>query len=160
MICQQFFAWAGIFLLSPIFMPEQRDNIEETVLSKSVPIKAAYLIRFVETLTVLLLFTAGFIFILCLFGSEIEFNRYFIHTLATALFLGSLGFAGTRFTGNIGVGYTIAFGFYIIQMFLPEKIIERFTYIYIFTLQSEAYDTIPIYILSLGFIIIPFLKRN
>jgi len=159
MICQQFFAWAGIFLLSPVFMPEQKDNIEETILSKTVPVKAAYLIRLVQALVALLLFTAGFIFILSFLVSEIEFKRYFIHTFATALLLGSLSFAGTRFTGNIGIGYIIAFGFYIIQMFLPDGILERAEYIYIFTIRNETYSIVPIYISALCCIIIPFGKR-
>jgi len=159
-ICQEFFAWTGIFLLSPVFMPEQRDNIEESILSKAVPIKAIYLIRLAEALTALVLFAAGVVWILLLLGAEIEFKRYFIHTFATALLLGSLGFAGTRFSGNIGVGYIIAFGFYIIQMFLPDEIIEKAHYIFIFTLRSETYSSIPIFIFSIVFIGVSFLKKH
>ena len=159
-ICQQFFAWSGIFLLSPVFMPEQKDNIEETVLSKAVPVKAVYLIRLAEALLTLVLFTAGFLGLLLLFGSEIEFTRYFFHTLGTALLLGSLGFAGTRFAGNIGVGYLIAFGFYVVQMFLPVDRIANAEYFFIFTLLIETNNILLIYICALFLIIVPFFKRH
>jgi hypothetical protein len=159
-ICQQFFSWAGIFLLSPVFMPEQNDNIEETVVSKAMPIKAVYLIRLVQALFALVLFTAGFIFLLFIFGSEIEFARYFIHTFAVAFLLGSLGFAGTRFAGNISVGYLIAFGFYIVQMFLPVDRIESAEYFFIFTLIRETRSIIPMYICAFILVLIPFVKKH
>lgn len=159
-MCQQFFAWSGIFLLSPVFMPEQRNNIEETVLSKSVPVKTVYLIRLAEALITLLLFTAGFVSLLHLLGSEINFTRYFVHTFAVAFLLGSLSFAGTRFTGNIGAGYLITFGFYVLQMFLPVDRIETAKYFCIFTLIIENSNIIPMYICSVILIAVPFIKRH
>jgi len=159
-ICQQFFAWAGIFLLTPVFIAEQKDNIEETVLSKPFPVKTVYFIRFLEALAALVLFTTGFVLALSLMNGEISFTRYFAHTLAAALLLGSLGFMGTRFSGNIGVGYITAFGVYIMQMFLPDGIIEKAPHIYIFTLQNETYGIFPIYLFSLIFIAASFLKKR
>jgi hypothetical protein len=160
LICQQFFVWSGIFLLSPVFMPEQKDNIEETVLSKAMPVKAIYIIRLTEALLTLILFTAGFIGLLILFGNEIEFKHYFIHTLGVALLLGSLGLVGTRFTGNISVGYLIAFGFYVLQMFLPLDRIEIGEYIYIFTLIVETNNIIYIYLFAFILIAVPFIKKH
>jgi len=159
-ICQEYFTWVGIFLLAPVFMPEQRDNIKETILSKTMPTQTMYLIRLIQALAALVLFTAGLILSLSLLGGEIEFKRYFVHTFAIALLLGGLGFMGTRFSGNIGVGYIIAFGFYIIQMFLPDEIIEIVPYIYIFTLKNETSGIFLFYIYSFILIIIPFFKKH
>lgn len=155
-ICQKFFALTGILLLSPVFTPEQKDNTEETVLAKVIPQRFVYLIRLMGALAALALYTAGFIGLLILLGGEIEFSRYFIHTFATALILGSIGFAATKFSGNFGIGYMLAFGFYIVQAFIPVKIITE--HFYIFTLKSEAYSIIPLYVCAFVFIIIPFFK--
>lgn len=158
--CQQFFSWAGIFLLSPVFMPEKRDNIEETVLSKALPIKIVYIIRLAGALFALIIFTAVFIFLLSLLGNELEFGRYFVHTLATALFLGSLAFAGTRFSGNVGVGYLIAFGVYIMQMFIPSMQINKTENLYIFTLLGEVNNVVYIYMCAFILILVALSKKE
>ena len=154
-LCQRFFSISGIFLLSSIFAPEQRDNVEETLLTKAVPLRAVYVIRFVEALLALVLYTAVFIGLLVLLGGvELEFTRLFIHTLAPALLLGGLGMAGTRFGGNIGVGCMIAFGFLMIQHFFPIEITK---YFHIFTLEGE-YSVIMVYLCAFAFVLISFIK--
>ena len=153
-ICQKFFALTGILLLSPVFTPEQKDNTEETLLAKVIPLKIVYMIRLVSALATLALFTAGFLGLLVILGGDIEFTRYFTHTYATALFLGSLGFAAAKFTGNIGVSYIVAFGFYIVQAFFP---IEITRYFYLFTLRSDEYYIVPIYVCALILIVSPVL---
>ncbi|MDR0301741.1 MAG: hypothetical protein LBI04_05435, partial [Treponema sp.] len=120
---------------------------------KAFPLKIVYAIRLVLALATLVLFTAGFLGLLVMLGGEIEFTRYFTHTYATALFLGSLGFAAAKFTGNIGVSYIVAFGFYIIQAFFPIEITKHF---YLFTLRSEEYSVIPLYMCAVTLIAAPF----
>ena len=154
-LCQKFFALSGILLMSPIFAPEQKDNVKETLMAKVVPLRTVYFIRLAIALLALAIYLAGFIWLLILLGgSDIEFKRFFIHTLATALLLGGLGMAGTRFGGNIGVGYMIAFGFYMIQQFFPIELIRHF---YIFTLKGD-YNLITVYLGAALLIIAPLVK--
>jgi len=153
-LCQRLYSISGILLLSPIFATEHRVTVEETLLSKAIPLRVVQFIRLVEALITMALSTAGFIWFLMIFDGELEFKKFFMHSFATTLLLGGLGMACTRFSHNIGIGYMLAFGFYIVQQFFPYEVTR---YFYIFTLKRE-YGVLPVYVCAAFLIVISFLK--
>ena len=114
----------GIILLVPIFMPEQNQNIYDTVCSKKTNHEFVCLLRFICAVIMLILLISVLAFYMKCNGSKVTFRLY-INTCINGLFIGSLGFFASGISENHVVGYMISASYFIMNLFLRNKF-EKF----------------------------------
>lgn len=105
---------AGIFLFTPIFAPEQIENLHEVIISKSLKYKKIIYIRYLISLFILLSIIFSFMIIFNFFA--LDFKNTFLNTLIISIFLGNVGFFTTRYGKNIISGYMASFGIYLFDV--------------------------------------------
>ncbi len=118
---EMFLSLTGIVLLTPIFLPEQNENIRDLVRSKRIDHIAICFIRLVYSV----------IFLACIFGiftiimHYCESNvtiQHFTGGFASGIFLGALGFSFAGITGNSIIGYMVSMMYYICNFMLKEDL--------------------------------------
>lgn len=111
---EMFVSLTGIILLTPIFLPEQSDDISDVVRSKYTSHLTVWMIRVIYSLTALVILIFGFTLIMRICGSEVTIMNA-LGALFTAVFLGSLGLFSSGVSRNIAVGYMVPMLYYVVN---------------------------------------------
>ncbi len=111
----------GILLLTPLFIPESRNNVLETVLCRSVTPIRIVMIRLLMSAVCILVLIIGFMGAMRFGSCQFDFWKYFIGTAAAALFLGGIGFAVSSLT-TAATGYLAAVLCYLLNYFAGSRL--------------------------------------
>ena len=117
---EMFVSLIGIVLLTPVFQPEQNEEIDDLVSSKYCSTAKVHLIRTV--------YSAGIAAILiCIFTVSMKLQScdvtpvLALGTIAGALFLGSMGMQASAVTGNTVIGYMPLLLYYALNIGMGPK---------------------------------------
>lgn len=125
----------GPVLLTPVFLPEQNENIRDVIRSKRTDYPAVCVIRVLYSTFFLAVIIACFV--LCMGGCESEVTvRHFLGGFTTALFLGAFGLFCAGAGGNIVVGYMGSMMYYISNYALKDKLGHWF----LFSMSLGSFD--------------------
>ena len=124
----------GTVLLTPIFLPEQNENIRDLIRSKRIDYRAVCFIRLLYSLFFLAVIFG--IFALIMYNSESEITlRHFIGGYSSALFLGALGFFFAGISKNSIIGYMISMIYYISNFALKDELKN----LYLFSMSAGSF---------------------
>lgn len=125
----------GPVFLTPIFLPEQNENIRDVIRSKRTDYLAVCAIRVLYSVFFLAVITACFVLIMGGCESEVTV-RHFLGGFSTALFLGSLGVFCAGASGNVVVGYMCSAIYYISNYAVKDKLGHWF----LFSMSIGSFD--------------------
>lgn len=138
----------GTILLTPVFLPEQNENIRDVIRSKKTDYIHICIMRVIYSVVALTAITGIFVFVMRLCECDVTF-RHFAGGLASALFLGTLGFACAGISGNIPVGYMVSLIYYILNFSAKDKLGKLF----LFSMCSGSFEE-KYYLISISIIMI------
>lgn len=117
----------GIMLLTPIFLPEQNENIRDLIRSKKTNYLNICVMRLAYSIIALALITGCFVLFMGFYESEVTI-KHFTGGFISALFLGTLGFFSAGLSGNTTVGYMVSMIYYIANFSLKDKLGRLFLF--------------------------------
>lgn len=104
--------FVGAALLTPVFLPEQDKGIWDVIASKKMNTSVIYLVRLLYSSAALVVLEL--LFIGLLYWNECEVHWYHIYGgIASAFFLGSIGFMVSGLSGNTILGYMAVVIYYL-----------------------------------------------
>lgn len=113
--------FSGMFLLTPIFYPEQNENIRDLIRSKKTGYLSVCLIRVIYSVAALALISAALV--LAMDANECDVTwRHFLGGFVSALLLGGMGFLTASLSGNVTAGYMAAVIFYLAGYGMKSKL--------------------------------------
>lgn len=115
-VLEMYISLLGIVLLTPIFLPEQDQNIRDLVYVKKTNYIKVYVIRLVSALLVLAIFLLFYMLFLKAGGCEMKFLPLYGGTLATMICFGGLGIFAYALTNHQIIGYMLPFVYYVIAV--------------------------------------------
>lgn len=118
---------AGTALLTPVFLPEQNENIRDVIRSKRVDYLTVCFMRVVYSAVALAAIIGVFTFAMKL----CECNVTLVHFgagFASAFFLGAIGLAFAKFGGSPTVGYMASMIYYLGNFGLKDKLGKFFLF--------------------------------
>lgn len=118
---EMFVSLIGIVLLTPVFQPEQNEEIHDLVSSKHCSTEKVYLIRTLYTVGVVVLLIYLFVVYMQTQGSDVTMVLVF-GAAANAIFLGSMGMLVSALTGNTVIGYMPPFLYYALNIGMGPKL--------------------------------------
>ena len=131
---EMFVSLIGIVLLTPVFQPEQNEEIDDLVSSKYCSTAKVHLIRTV--------YSAGMAALLiCVFTVSMKLQScdvtpvLALGTIADALFLGSMGMLTSAVTGNTVIGYMPPLLYYALNIGMGPKLGS----FYLFSMATGSY---------------------
>jgi hypothetical protein len=90
---EMFVTFIGIVLLTPVFMPEEPQEIRELIESKHTAQTAIHSVRLVYSSVIMLVMSAGFACMMNFNGSSFPLLKYIAGTFSGAFSLGLLGYS-------------------------------------------------------------------
>lgn len=117
---EMFVSLIGIVLLTPVFAPEQNEEVHDLVSSKFVDITMVYLIRVIYSI----MLTVGMI---GLFGAYMESRNcdvslpLLLGTAADAVFLGAMGMFVSALCKNTVIGYMMPILYYALNIGMGSR---------------------------------------
>lgn len=124
----------GIVLLTPIFLPEQNENIRDLIRSKRTDYLAVCVIRLIYSIFFLVVIIGIFAYMMLCRESDITIE-HFVGGFASALFLGALGFFFAGLTQNTITGYMVSAIYYIANYSLKDEL-KNF---YLFSMSAGSF---------------------
>lgn len=115
-VMERYAILSGIFLMAPLFMPEQDRDIWLLERSKAMPVCRLYLIRILLAVFLLLAVLGGFQAVMYLGNSSFDGRALLRGAFSEALFLGSIGFFVSAVTNQVILGYMVSFIYYVVNM--------------------------------------------
>ncbi len=112
---------AGAVLLTPIFLPEQNENIRDVIRSRRKGYRAVCALRVLYSLLFLALIVGGFTLVMRLCESDVSI-LHFTAGFASAFFLGAIGFMVAGLSGSATTGYMAAMIYYLANFGLNKKL--------------------------------------
>ena len=130
-----FLCFTGVMLLTPIFYPEQNHDLRDVISSKRTSYLAVCTLRLAYSVAVLVLFV---IFFVCIMkeNESMVTGRHIVCGIATALFLGAVGFFVAGISDNTTLGYMAAMLYYLANYGLKNKL-GKF---YLFHMSAGNYE--------------------
>lgn len=110
----------GTALLTPVFLPEQNENIRDVIRSKRVDYLSVCLIRVIYSTVALAAIIGVFVFVMKLCECGVT-AAHFGAGFSSAFFLGAIGLAFAKFGGSPTVGYMASMIYYMLN-FLGSKL--------------------------------------
>ncbi|MCM1022581.1 MAG: hypothetical protein NC395_00800 [Prevotella sp.] len=114
-------SFAGTFLLTPVFYPEQNENVRDLIRSKRTGYLSVCLARVICASAALAAITGAVVFVMYLNESAVTW-RHFAGGYASALLLGSVGFFASAAGGNVTAGYMASVIYYLASYAMKEKL--------------------------------------
>ena len=111
----------GVTLLVPIFLPEQDENIRDVICSKKINYFNILLIRILYSVVAMILLIAFFVVVMKVRESDVTV-QHLIGGVASAWFLGAVGFAAAGITNNVTVGYMATMLYYLANYGMKDKL--------------------------------------
>lgn len=124
----------GTILLTPVFLPEQNENIRDLIRSKRIDHLAVCFIRLLYSLIFLAAIFGAFTLFMKNSESEITL-RHFTGGFAAALFLGALGFFFAGLSQNAIIGYMVSMIYYISNFAMKDELKE----LYLFSMSAGSF---------------------
>jgi len=115
-VMEMYVSLTGIFLFTPLFMPEQDREIWSLERSKQMPMWAVYLPRLLSAFAVFSAVLFLFFGLLLKGGGSFEAMPLLGGAFCEILFLGSIGFFASAVTNNVIIGYMCAFIYYALSI--------------------------------------------
>lgn len=112
---------AGTVLLTPIFLPEQNENIRDLIRSKRTDYLAVCFVRLLYSVLFLAVIIGAFTLVMQYRESEVTI-RHFFGGFSSALFLGSLGFFFAGISRNTAAGYMVSMIYFIANFALKDEL--------------------------------------
>lgn len=112
-VMERYAVLSGIFLMVPLFIPEQDRDIWLLEKSKAMPVWKLYLLRTMMALLLLFAVTGGFLFVMHLGKSSFDAVPLFLGAFSEAMFLGSIGFFVSGVTNQAILGYMVSLFYYV-----------------------------------------------
>lgn len=140
----------GTILLTPVFLPEQNEEIRDVIRSKRTGYLPVIILRVVYSLAALALILGGFLLMMHFRESSVTY-RHFVGGFTSALFLGALGFATAGISGNAPAGYMVSLIYYIANFSLKNKLGKLFLFSMYAGSFEEKYYILPV---SVGLIVL------
>ncbi|MBP1535895.1 MAG: hypothetical protein J6I46_06470 [Ruminococcus sp.] len=125
----------GTVLLTPIFMPEQNENIRDLIRSKKIDYLAVCFIRLLYSVFFLAIIFVGFTLVINYSESEITL-RHLIGGYSSALFLGALGFFFAGISKNSIIGYMVSMIYYISNFTMKDELKNW----YLFSMSAGSFQ--------------------
>lgn len=125
----------GTVLLTPIFLPEQNENIRDLIRSKRTDYLNICIMRLIYSVFALAVIIGGFVLVMNFCESDVTI-RHFIGGFATALLLGSIGFFSAAISENAPVGYMSSLIYYIANIGLKDKLGK----LYLFSMSAGSFE--------------------
>lgn len=114
-------SFVGAVLLTPVFFPEQNEEIRDVIRSKKTDYLLICAIRVVYSVSAVMLITG--IFVLAMKYCECDVTwKHFIAGSASSLFMGTIGFAFAGLSGSVSAGYMAAMVYYAANIGLKDKL--------------------------------------
>lgn len=110
----------GTVLLTPVFLPEQNENIRDVIRSKRVDYLSVCLIRTVYSTAALAAIIGAFVFVMKLCECSVTL-AHFGAGFSSAFFLGAVGLAFAKLGGSPTVGYMASMIYYMMN-FIGSKL--------------------------------------
>ena len=157
---EQMLSLVGTVLLTPIFLPEQNENIRDLVRSKSTDYLTVCFIRLLYSIFFLAVIIGTFTLVMQCSESEVTI-RHFVGGLSSALFLGSLGFFFAGISQNTIVGYMVSLIYYIANFGLKDEL-KGF---YLFSMSAGSFTEKywlfggSVVLFAVGFVLIEMQER-
>ena len=111
----------GTVLLTPVFLPEQNENIRDLVRSKRMDYLAVCFVRLLYSVFYLAVIIGAFTLFMRYCESAVTV-RHFFGGFSSALFIGSLGFFSAGISQNTIVGYMVSLIYYIANFGLKDEL--------------------------------------
>ena len=118
---EQMLSLTGTVLLTPIFLPEQNENIRDLVRSKRTDYLAVCFIRLLYSIFFLAVIIGAFTLVMQYSESAVTVCHFF-GGFSSALFLGSVGFFFAGISQNTIVGYMVSLIYYIANFGLKDEL--------------------------------------
>lgn len=125
----------GAVLMTPVFLPEQNENIRDLIRSKKTDYLTVCFIRIVYSVIAISVIMGIFITVMNFCECDVTI-RHFTGGFASALFLGSLGFLSAGLSRNTIIGYMIAFIYYIANFSMKDKLGK----VFLFSMSAGSFD--------------------
>ena len=116
-----FLCFTGVMLLTPICYPEQDHELRDVICSRKMSYSLLCVLRLVYSLVFLGLVEAAFVALLKAGESEVTIHHLF-GGIATAVFLGAIGFFVAGITDNVTLGYMAAMLYYLLSYGMKKKL--------------------------------------
>lgn len=111
----------GTILLTPVFLPEQNQEIRNVIRSKKTDYLIVCLIRVIYSIAAIMLITGMFVLIMKYNECEVTY-RHFIGSFASSLFMGTIGFSVAGLSNNVSAGYMASMVYYAANIGLKDKL--------------------------------------
>lgn len=131
---EMFVSLIGIVLLTPVFQPEQNEEINDLVSSKYCSTERVYLIRTVYSVATAVLLIAIFTVYMKMRSCYVT-PVMALGTAADAIFLGSIGMLSSALTGNTVIGYMPPLLYYALNIGMGPKLGS----FYLFSMLTGSY---------------------
>ena len=135
-VLERYVAFIGIVLLTPIYLAEQNKEIRDLVRTKYISLSTVYLIRLVIVMMTFVLLIGVYIVILMHNNCEFPEFKFFLGTLAEAIFLGGIGFCIYSLFDQIAVAYLAPIMYYLMSLTGGKQLLKNF---YLFSMVNESY---------------------
>lgn len=131
---EMFVSLIGIILLTPVFQPEQNEEINDLVSSKYYSTTKVELIRVMYLVGVIVLLISVFALYMKIQNCDITIILIF-GAVADAIFLGSMGMLASALTGNTVIGYMPPLLYYALNIGMGAKL----GHFYLFSMSIGNY---------------------
>lgn len=125
----------GVALFTPVFLPEERGEIDDLVSSKYVEKYRIYLIRVATAMFLVTGFVGAFVLYMGMRSCDVT-GLLFAGTVADAVFLGGLGMVSASCSNSTVMGYMAAFVCYGINCGAGMKL----GHFYLFSMGISEYE--------------------
>lgn len=132
---EMFISLIGIILFTPLFLPEQHENIRDVVESKVTTSIYVYGIRIGIALLGILALIAAFSLYMKENGCSIDFTPAVFGTFSSSFFLGALGMFAYGLSDTLIVGYMAPMVYYMLNLFGGKKCFGK---LYLFSMSSGS----------------------
>ncbi len=133
---EMFVSLIGIILLTPIFLPEQQEEIKEVIEVRTTNMNSIYIVRIVIALLSMLVLVTGFVIYMKTNGCEFDLSILVFGTFAEGLFLGVIGLFSYGLSNNIAIGYMLPTIYFLLNMFSESKYFGKF---YLFSMSKGSF---------------------
>lgn len=130
-----FLCFTGVMLLTPVFYPEQNHDLRDVISSKKVSYLTVCALRVLYSVPVLALLVAVFVGMMKQNESAVT-GAHILGGIATAAFLGSIGFLVAGISDNTTLGYMAAMLYYLANYGLKDKL-GKF---YLFSMSAGNFE--------------------
>ncbi|MCH5194453.1 MAG: hypothetical protein J1F11_10860 [Oscillospiraceae bacterium] len=138
---------AGVILMTPVFHPEQDENIRDVVRSKRTSYLAVCVLRVIYSVFFLGMLCGGFVCVMGLCESAVTV-RHFVGGFASGLFLGTVGFFFAGLGRSVIVGYMASLIYYIANYAFGRGIVFD---LFSMTTAADFYD---VHIIAIKYLLI------